>query len=59
MGFDNSAVDALSWRAHNEELPSISTSTPKWLEVVIEGYTKGISKSLPNFIWQISCFANF
>jgi hypothetical protein len=37
-GTDNSTAGGLSRQAHDEELGAISTSIPKWLETVIEGY---------------------
>lgn len=37
-GLENKAVDALSRQAHPTDIMAISTSTPKWLETIIEGY---------------------
>jgi hypothetical protein len=37
-GKDNGAADALSRKSTQEELHAISTSVPKWMEIVIEGY---------------------
>jgi RNase adaptor protein for sRNA GlmZ degradation len=37
-GADNSVADALSRQESTQELNASSTSTPKWLEFVIEGY---------------------
>lgn len=37
-GLDNKAVDALPRNKHPEQLVAISSSTPRWLETIIEGY---------------------
>lgn len=37
-GLDNNAVDALSQKPEPHNVMAISSSTPKWLEIVIEGY---------------------
>jgi len=37
-GLDNPAVDALSRQPTTPTLLAISTTTPKWLEIVVEGY---------------------
>lgn len=37
-GMDNQAADALSWQPPPANLLAISTVTPEWLEIVIEGY---------------------
>jgi hypothetical protein len=38
-GLENKAADALSRQEIHEEVQAISVSTPRWLEIVIEGYT--------------------
>lgn len=40
QGKENKVADALSKQSHDHELNVISVSTPKWLEIVIEGYNK-------------------
>jgi len=37
-GLENKAVDALSRQAEPSSLAAISASTPKWLEIILEGY---------------------
>jgi hypothetical protein len=37
-GLENKAADALSRQETHEEVQAISVSTPRWLEIVIEGY---------------------
>ncbi|CAO2206554.1 unnamed protein product [Urochloa humidicola] len=37
-GLENRAADALSRQSHSVEVMALSTSIPKWLETVIEGY---------------------
>lgn len=37
---ENKAVDALSRQPEPLQLQAISSSKPKWLEIIIEGYTK-------------------
>ena len=39
-GLDNRAADALSRKHHPEQLYAISTSKPKWLEIIVEAYQK-------------------
>lgn len=39
-GLDNKAPDALSRQAEPSTVAAISTSTPRWLEIIVEGYTK-------------------
>ena len=39
-GLENKAANALSRQPEPTQLTAISTSTPKWLETIIEGYTK-------------------
>jgi hypothetical protein len=39
-GTENRAADALSRREHDDELCSISTIQPRWLEIIAEGYAK-------------------
>jgi hypothetical protein len=39
-GKDNGAADALSRKEPQEESHAISTSVPKWMEIVTEGYNK-------------------
>ena len=39
-GLENKAADALSWQAEPSTVVAIFTSTPKWLEIIVEGYTK-------------------
>lgn len=39
-GTDNTAADALSRNAEASTLAAISTVTPKWLEIILEGYTQ-------------------
>jgi hypothetical protein len=39
-GPDNKVVDALSRQAESPTLTAISTVTPKWLEIILEGYTQ-------------------
>jgi hypothetical protein len=38
-GLENKAANALSRQETHEEVQAISVSTPRWLEIVIEGYT--------------------
>ena len=37
-GPDNKAADALSRQSTTETVHAISVSTPKWLEIIVEGY---------------------
>lgn len=37
-GLENKAADALSRHSTSDQLLAISVSTPKWLEIIIEGY---------------------
>jgi hypothetical protein len=37
---ENKVADALSRQPEPLQLQAISSSTPKWLEIIIEGYTK-------------------
>lgn len=37
-GLENKAADALSRQSTSDQLLAISVSTPKWLEIIIEGY---------------------
>ena len=37
-GLDNKAADALSRQSTSENLFATSVSTPKWLEIIVEGY---------------------
>ena len=37
-GLENKAVDALSRQAEPVSLAAITASTPKWLEIILEGY---------------------
>jgi len=37
-GLDNKAADALSRQSTSENLCATSVSTPKWLEIIVEGY---------------------
>lgn len=37
-GLDNTAADALSRKPSHEEVYSLSTSKPRWLEIIVEGY---------------------
>ena len=39
-GLENKAADALSRQAEPGTVAAISTSTPQWLEIIVEGYTK-------------------
>jgi len=39
-GLENKAADALSRQAEPSTVAAISTSTPRWLEIIVEGYTK-------------------
>jgi hypothetical protein len=39
-GPDNKVADALSRQAESPTLTAISTVTPKWLEIILEGYTQ-------------------
>jgi hypothetical protein len=39
-GLENKAADALSRQPKSVQLNAISTSTPKWLEIIVEGYSK-------------------
>ena len=37
-GLENKAVDALSRQAEPSSLAAFTASTPKWLEIILEGY---------------------
>jgi len=39
-GLENKVADALSRQAEPGTVAAISTSTPRWLEIIVEGYTK-------------------
>ena len=39
-GLENKVADALSRQAEPSTVAAISTSTPRWLEIIVEGYTK-------------------
>ena len=39
-GLENKAADALSRQAEPSTVAAISTSTLRWLEIIVEGYTK-------------------
>ena len=39
-GLENKVADALSRQAEPSTIAAISTSTPRWLEIIVEGYTK-------------------
>lgn len=39
-GLENKAADALSRQPETLHLNAVSTSTPKWLEIIVDGYTK-------------------
>ena len=39
-GLENKDADALSRQAEPSTVAAISTSTPRWLEIIVEGYTK-------------------
>lgn len=39
-GLENKAADALSCQPDPAHLHAISTSTPKWLEIIVDGYSK-------------------
>lgn len=39
-GLENKAADALSRQAEPLQLAIVSSNTPKWLEIVVEGYAK-------------------
>lgn len=39
-GVENKAVDALSRQSEPLQIADVSTCTPKWLEIVLEGYSQ-------------------